>query len=89
VVRAALADTHLSDNHYFRARLELLWLLDSGDSAGFYCVRVSRARIDPPGWFTGIAMGKIRRATRNSLDRQLAAARTRIEASARQAAVAH
>jgi hypothetical protein len=82
VVRYAIADKHLSDNHYFRARLELLWLLDGTDPSGFYAVRLSRARIDPPGWFADIAMGRIRRKTRSSLERQLRAARDRVEAAA-------
>lgn len=81
VVRYAVADQHISDSHYFRARIELLWLLRGDDTSGFYCVRLSRARIDPPAWFSGIAMGKVRHRTRESLERQLRAARQRFQAS--------
>ena len=75
----AIADKHISDHHFFRARLELLWLFPAADAPGFHCLRLSLARIDLPGWFQGIVVGRIRRSARSSLARQLAAARRRIE----------
>jgi hypothetical protein len=80
----AIADKHLSDNHFFRARLELLWLFPAAHLPGFHAVRLSLARIDPPGWFKGIVMGRIRRSARSSLHRQLEAARQGIERLAAQ-----
>jgi hypothetical protein len=81
LVRYAIADKHLSDTHYFRSRLELLWLLEGASPSDFYCVRLSLARVDPPRWLTSLVMGKVKRATRNALEANLDRARRRLEAA--------
>ncbi|MFI4942902.1 MAG: hypothetical protein ACHP85_06545 [Burkholderiales bacterium] len=81
VVRYAIADKHLSDTHYFRSRLELLWLLEGTSPGDFYCVRLSLARVDPPGWLKTLVMGKVKRATRNALEANLDRVRRHLEAA--------
>ena len=79
--RYAIADKHLSDTHYFRSRLELLWLLEGASQSDFYCVRLSLARVDPPRWLESLVMGKVQRATRNALEANLERVRRRLEAA--------
>ena len=79
--RYVVADKHISDTHYFRSRLELLWLLEGAGPSDFYCVRLSLARVDPPRWLSHMLMGRVRRATGTALEAGLDQARRRLETS--------
>ena len=82
-MRYAIADKHLSDTHYFRSRLELSWLLEGASPGDFYCVRLSLARVDPPGWLKSLVLGRVKRATRNALEANLDRVRRSVEAAAK------
>jgi hypothetical protein len=58
-----------------------LWLLEGTSPGDFYCVRLSLARVDPPGWLKTLVMGKVKRATRNALEANLDRVRRHLEAA--------
>jgi hypothetical protein len=80
----AIADKHISDTHFLRSTLDLLWLIPDGRAQpGFYCVRVNRTRIDPPRVLRGILMGRIRKGMRSALAHDLERTKMRLELPAR------
>jgi hypothetical protein len=80
----AIADKHISDTHFLRSTVDLLWLIpDAGVRPGFYCVRVNRTRIDPPRVLRGLLMGRIRKGMRSALAHDLERTKLRLELPAR------
>jgi hypothetical protein len=75
-----IALKHIYDSRFFLAYAEFLETVpDSPAGDGFYLVRSVRARIDPPRWFRGFLLGKIKRAMRNAMAADLERARRRLE----------
>ncbi len=78
--RYLIALTHIYDSHYFLAYAEFLSLLPvPGSARGFYLVRSIRARIDPPRWFRGLLLRRIKREMRGTLKADLEKTRGRLE----------
>jgi hypothetical protein len=82
--RVVLALQHVYDSHYFLAYAEFISLVPAtGAAGGFYLVREIRSRIDPPHWFRGLLLGKIKRRMREALRTDLEATRRQILAAQR------
>jgi hypothetical protein len=78
--RYLIALTHVYDSHYFLAYAEFLSVLPvPGAARGFFLVRSIRARIDPPHWFRGLLLRKIKREMRGTLKVDLERTRRRLE----------
>jgi hypothetical protein len=79
--RYFIALKHIFDSHFFLAYAEFVETVPCTPPAtGFYLVRSIRARIDPPHWFRGLLLGKIKRAMRDALAEDLAHSQSRLEA---------
>jgi hypothetical protein len=78
---AAIASKQIYSSHYFRAALELRFLVkDQGRPSGFYLMSVNRARVDGLTGFTGLLLrGTIRNRTRDGLESFLRAAKKKLE----------
>jgi hypothetical protein len=82
--RYFVAFKHIYDSHYFRAYAEFLIVIPCpAPAASFYLVRSVRASIDPPHWFRGILLGRIKREMRRALKEDLARTRQHLESAAR------
>ena len=82
--RYFVALKHIYDSHYFRAFAEFIVVMPDGGSGpqrGHFLVRSVRASIDPPHWFRGMLLGRIKREMRSALRDDLAATRSRLEAA--------
>lgn len=79
--RYFIAFKHIYDSHYFRAYAEFLIVIPCVPESSFYLVRSVRARIDPPHWFSGILLGRIKREMRSALKGDLARTRKRLESA--------
>ncbi len=81
--RYFVALKHVYDSHYFRAFAEFIVVVPDGGAGrqpSYFLVRSVRASIDPPRWFRGLLLGRVKREMRNALRDDLAATRSRLEA---------
>jgi len=74
-----IAIVHVYDSRYFLGYLEFLTLIPRAPAHGFYLVRSIRARINPPRFFRGMLLGRIKRAMRAALGEDLALTRARLD----------
>jgi hypothetical protein len=74
-----IAIVHVYDSRYFLGYLEFLTLIPRAPGQGFYFVRSIRARINPPRFFRGMLLGRIKRAMRAALGEDLALTRARLD----------